>query len=175
VAQLFAMGCGEPREELLATPGQSQINLPSIHAAAPANRQPRRDEPVGESDGAVVSQLEPFGELAEGDLRASGKALDREEGLMLLGGKAGVLSGVFAKAQEPPQGIAKGRQRFEFRFREGDFLWHGRSAEPRRRVDVNANCQDDSVETPYQAGWNQRSEEAGRKGLGNPARAFPVE
>jgi hypothetical protein len=89
-----------------------------------------------------MAQLKSIRELTERNPVASGKSFDCQEGLVLLGREAGAMGRVFAEAEEAPERIAKGRQRFKLGFRNGPGLLHGPSDDRRSLWDVNAKCRD---------------------------------
>jgi hypothetical protein len=62
----------------------------------------------------MMPDLQALSQLANGNRFASGKALDCEEGLVLLGSEAGFFGGVFAEMQEPAQGVAERGEGFVF-------------------------------------------------------------
>lgn len=73
---------------------------------------------IDEADGAVVGHAELFGEFADGHPVATGKALDGEEGLVLLGGYAVADGGGLAESEELAQGVAEFGKEFVVFFAE---------------------------------------------------------
>ena len=131
--ELFAVAGGESGEFIFAPGGQGEADLAVIAGVGGAADVFFQREAVGETDGAVGLDLEALGEFADGDVVAAGEAFDGEEGLVLLGGEAGGVGGIFAEAQEFSQGVAEFRQAFimgaaelVFGFHRG-FLGRGRT------------------------------------------------
>lgn len=108
--ELLAVAGGEGGEFVFAPGRQSEADLAVIAGIGIAADIFFPGEAVGEADAAVVLDLQAFGEFADGDMVATGKTLDGEEGLVLLGGEAGGVGGILAEAEEFPQGVAELRQ-----------------------------------------------------------------
>ena len=70
-----------------------------------------RHQPIGQTHGAVMADLQPLGHFADGDPTAAWKALDGQHRLVLLRGETRGASGVFAEMQELPQCVAELGQR----------------------------------------------------------------
>ena len=75
----------------------------AAHQAAPG-------QPVDQADGAVVAELEPFGEFTDRDIVAFREALDREQRLVLLRGQARGAGRLLAELLETAQGVPEGGQ-----------------------------------------------------------------
>ena len=106
-AQLLAVRGGEGFEHPTALGRHFDKYFAAIFFGTDAHSQALIAEAVDETDRAVVFGLEALAEFGDGDLIASGETVDREEGLMLLGRKAGGDGGVLAETEEAPQRIAE--------------------------------------------------------------------
>ena len=105
--ELFAVDGGKGGQFIFPPLGKGEANLAMVTGVGGAANVFFPGEAVGEADGAMVLDLEALGEFADGDVAAAGEAFDGEEGLVLLGGKAGGMGGRFAEVKEFPQGIAE--------------------------------------------------------------------
>lgn len=105
--ELFAVDGGEGGQLVFPAGGQGEADLAVINGVGGAADVFLAGEAVGQADGTVVLDLKALGEFADGDVLTAGEAFDGEEGLMLLGGKAGGMGGVFTEAEELPEGVAE--------------------------------------------------------------------
>jgi hypothetical protein len=107
--QLFAMSGGQRFQNAFAPDSQPQVNLAPIRIRSSTRDEFSRDQAIGESDGTVMADLELFGEFADGDVVAIGKAFDGEQRLVLLCRDTRLCCGAFAELEELPQCEAKCR------------------------------------------------------------------
>ena len=118
-------------QQSLTSRRQRETHLSPVGGVSGPRSQPRCNEPIHQSYGAVMAQLQSFRELTDGDAIASGKAFDCQQGLMLLRRQACRVGRLFAESEKPTQGITQRRERFVFRF--GNFRWfrrHGYKCTP---------------------------------------------
>jgi hypothetical protein len=104
--QFLAVNGGELAQGCLALVGQAQQHLTPVDLVAVSRQQATLFRPVNECHSAVVLDLEPFGDIADGDLIAA-KPLDGEQQLVLLGLEPGGTGRFLAKALEFAQLIAE--------------------------------------------------------------------
>lgn len=101
------MVAGELSEHALAFRGELDEHTAAVLDAAAAPDKAARFEAVEQLDGAVMAELETFGEIADGDFLVRRRALRGEHELVLLRLESGFTRGVFAEAKEEPQLVAK--------------------------------------------------------------------
>ena len=94
----------------LAPGGQPHVHPPPVEGRRGPPQEPALRQPVHQLHGAVVLQPQGGGELADRSAFATGKTLDRQHCLVLLGGEPGRARGLLAEALEAPQGVAQGGQ-----------------------------------------------------------------
>jgi hypothetical protein len=83
-AQFIAMGQGKTFEQLLATRRDEQKYLAVIPTAGGAPNPAVGFETAAQFDGAVMPDLQAFGQDADRRFKLSRGAFDRKQGLMLL-------------------------------------------------------------------------------------------
>jgi hypothetical protein len=111
ILQFFQVDDRQSLKQLGAAPRQRNLDLSLIAPPTLPDNQPQRLQAIGQPDGAVMFDLKPFGQFAVGDVLPAGKAFDRQERLMLLGGQPDAYGGFRAKAAEAPEFIAERRKR----------------------------------------------------------------
>jgi hypothetical protein len=120
-SQLFSVGGGNCPHEFFASTRELNEHLAAIRGAWHPHDKFLRYKPVNQPDGAVVAKLQSFRQFAHGEPFATGKALDGQQRLVLLGRDAGGLGGFLAETDEPPKRVTKRRQRFILRL--ADLAW----------------------------------------------------
>jgi len=128
LAQFAPVGGGEALDQRFAAAGEADF-----HPAAVGDRGLAADElalrqPVHQAYRAVVPQVEALGQFADRDVIAAGKALDRQQGLVLLRLQAGRLRRVLTEVEKTAQGKAQGGEQLVVRFgeasaRRGGHAW----------------------------------------------------
>lgn len=103
---------GEFFEDFFGFRRQLYVDFAVVLSALGAGKVFLFFQSIDEADGAVVGQLEAFGEFANGDVIALGKSFDGEEGLVLLRGQSGGVGGFFAEAEELTEGVTKCGEHF---------------------------------------------------------------
>jgi hypothetical protein len=83
-AQFIAMGHGKPFEQLLAARRDEQKYLAAIPTAGGAPNPAVGFETAAQFDGAVMPDLQAFGQDTDGRFKSRGGAFDRKQCLMLL-------------------------------------------------------------------------------------------
>src|SRR4051812_2936026 len=91
---------------------QRDINFPPVAVALLPDDQTLCFQTVDEADGAVVLDMESFGQLAVRHMLATGKAFDCQERLLLGWRESDGMGRLFAELKKLPQRMAKRRQRF---------------------------------------------------------------
>ena len=91
---------GQLPEDRLAVPGEVDEDLAAIPGVPSPSDQAAVDQAVDELDGAVVTELEPLGDLADGRDPARREPLHGEEQLVLLGLEPGRPRRLLAEVQE---------------------------------------------------------------------------
>jgi len=86
---------------------QGYINFPPITVALLPDDQTLRLQTIDESDGAVVLDMEAFGQLAVRHMIATGKAFDCQKRLMLGWRESDGIGCLFAEFKKLPQRMAK--------------------------------------------------------------------
>lgn len=145
--ELFAVHGGEGGEFVFATGGQGEADLAVIDGVGGAAEIFFAYEAVGEADDAMMFNLEPLGEFADGDVITAGEAFDGQKGLVLLRGESGGVGGIFTKAEELPEGVTEFSQMFVMGAREliaglhaGDFLAQDRPDDKPNRLEIYRNA-----------------------------------
>lgn len=107
---------GQLFQHFFAPHGQMDEHQASICGRVRTSHQFIMHQPVNQPHGAMVAQLQAFGQFTDGNLLTSREALDGEQRLMLLGREAGSARRLFAEVEELPEGVTKRRERFILRF-----------------------------------------------------------
>jgi hypothetical protein len=110
------VGGGKFFEHFLALRGQRQIGPPPVGWIFLAANQFFGGEPICQSHGALVPDLQPFGQLADGNAVAPGEPFDGQQSLMLLWRETNGVRRFFAEAQKLPQPLAQRGQRLVLPF-----------------------------------------------------------
>lgn len=126
-AKLLFVGGGKFFERALSARSQREINLPAVNTIMLPDNEPVRDEPVHQAHRAVVPNLQALCESPDRNAVGFPKTLDREQSLMLLGGKPGTVRRFFAEVQKLPQRVAQVRQRLVFRLSDFHSFHHSPS------------------------------------------------
>jgi len=103
----------------LAQRRQPHLDPPSVGFGPRAAHKALANQTVDEANRAMVAQLEALGELANRDEIASGKPLDRKQGLVLLRRKACSARGIPAEPVESAQGMAQFGEQLVVDFLDG--------------------------------------------------------
>jgi len=98
---------GEPLQQALAPASQVEQYLAMIAFISHAPNQPLFLQPVREFYGAVVVNLEPFGERSHRRLAFGGQALDCQQRLVLMRLDSCFTRSAFAEVQKPPNLVPK--------------------------------------------------------------------
>ena len=101
---------GKFLEQLRAVARDAQQNFATVRAATDSVEQSMNFHAIHQLDGAVMLDLQPLGEHANGGLLRAWQPLNRKQGLMLLGLDAGGTRGLLAEIHETPNLVAKFRQ-----------------------------------------------------------------
>src|SRR5262249_14713087 len=104
--QLLAVGCGQAGERAAAARGEDEVDPAAVVLAAFARDEAKRLQAVHEADGAVVPDTEALGQLADARPVAGGRALDREQRLVLARSQADGLGRGLARGEELADGVA---------------------------------------------------------------------
>ncbi len=88
--------------------------MPAVRSCARPGHQPALFATVDQFDHAVMVQLHPLRQRADGWDQLPGQAFDGQQELILLGVQAGISGLGLHVAQEPPQLITELRQRHVF-------------------------------------------------------------
>ncbi len=115
--ELFLMGLGEPRQNLLAPAGHSDVDSPAIRCGGLSVQQFQLDQTIHQFHGAVMSELQALSQLPDRYHFPSRKPFDGQQSLMLLRGQAGMFGRGLAERKKPPEGVTKGRKVFVLSFR----------------------------------------------------------
>jgi len=94
------MSCCKRSQNAFAPNCQPQVNLAPVRSRSLTRDEFSGDKAIGESDGTVMADLQLFGEFADGDVVAIGKAFDGEQRLVLLCRDAGLCCGALAELEE---------------------------------------------------------------------------
>ena len=97
----------KPLDLGLALPGQADLDASAVGSRGRTPHKLMADQPVAAADRAVVAQLQPLGQLADGYKVTPREPFDRQECLVLLRGEAVRPGGVPAEPLEAPQGETK--------------------------------------------------------------------
>jgi hypothetical protein len=133
--------------------GELNEDSPAVLGRWSPRHQLFQHKAVDQSNGAVVAEPQPLGQLAHGDSIASGKTFDRQERLMLLGCDAGAMCGLFAEMKELPQGVTKLGQYLILRFRKLVVLRHRRGFYSRSRPNVSLSASEQFKVPVLVAAW----------------------
>ena len=107
LAQLPQMGGRQTLQNRLPPGSKTHLHPAPVEAGGHPPEQSPPGEPVHQPHGAVMAQLQPLRELADGSLVAPGKTLDGQQRLVLLRGEPGAARGVLAEDQEAAQRMAQ--------------------------------------------------------------------
>ena len=102
---------GKLLEQSRATARDAQQNFAAVRAATDSLEQSVKLHAVHQLDGAVMLDLQALGKHAHGSFLRARQSLNRQQGLMLLRLDAGGTRGLLAEIHEPPDLVAKFRQR----------------------------------------------------------------
>lgn len=119
--QLFLMNGGEFSENGFAAGGERK---PDLAAILPVGQPPEKmlgRQPVHQAHGAVMPNLQPFGQFADGDPVAAWKTLDSQHRLVALRSEARRVGRIFTEMQKLSERVAELCQRLEFGF--SDFMF----------------------------------------------------
>lgn len=98
-------------KNFLPASGEPQQDLAPIFAAARSFQKAVGFQAINELDGAVVLDLQAFGEDADGGVVGSGQSFDGEERLILLRLNSGGAGGLLAQILKAAYLVAEFRQR----------------------------------------------------------------
>jgi hypothetical protein len=104
------MGQGKLFEQPLAARRDEQKHLAAIPAAVGAPNPTVGFEPAAQFDGAVMPDLQAFGQNTDGRFKSRRGAFDRKQGLMLLRLDSSGVRDSMAEAQEAANLVAEIRQ-----------------------------------------------------------------
>src|SRR6185312_27023 len=116
--QLVAVQRAEACHDALALRGQLHSHRPPVAGMRCPLHEPLSLRPVDQLDYAVVTQLEPVGQLAHGRPLPAGKAFERQQQLILLRCQAVPAHRFFAEAQITADAETESGQRLEILLRE---------------------------------------------------------
>lgn len=105
---------GECFKNGLTARGKDEPDLAAILFVSQPPDIMLRHQPISQAHGAVMANLQPLGQFADGNPVAARKALNGQHRLVSLRGEAHGASGVFAEMQELPQRVAELGERFVF-------------------------------------------------------------
>src|SRR5262245_10061443 len=103
VAQLPQVHRGKPRNHAIAGAGEVEFDPTAVTRRARPSQQAPLHEPVDEAHCAVMTEVQASGEFADRCMGAAGKALERQERLMLLRREPGAARGLLAEVEKAPQ------------------------------------------------------------------------
>ena len=108
--QLRLMAHREAAQNTFTFRRQPKQHLPAVVLASRSFAQVGDLEPICELYGAMMLNLQPFRQHANGRLLAVRKSLNHQQRLMLLGLNSSLARGTFAEIEEPPEFISESRQ-----------------------------------------------------------------
>ncbi len=99
---------GEPLDQFLALVRQGEEDFAAIIGGNLAYHRLAHDQLVDDADGAVVPDLELFGQVSHGEFALRGGGADGQEGLVLVWGEVFGAKKIFAETEELPHLVAEG-------------------------------------------------------------------
>jgi hypothetical protein len=124
----------EGPQRLLSLWGEANKHLPLISLIPAALDETTIGEPIDEFDRAMMRELEPLGQSADGRFPSLRQPLHGKEQLMLLGFKARSTRSLFAEAEKAAKLIAKFGERLIRRDRDLIFGIHRTTFPVERRT-----------------------------------------
>ena len=110
--KLFVVQSRKLLQSFFAARGELNQHLAPIFLGRCARHQFLKDQPVNQTNHTMMAKLQPLRQFTNRDGIPPRKALDGQQGLVLLGRDARVPGGFFAEMDESPKRITEGRQRF---------------------------------------------------------------
>src|SRR6185312_127540 len=110
LAKFLKMDGRKAFDHLFAVAGETQLHTPAIRWRRSAAEQLAPHQPVDQTDGAVMTNLQVISEFSNKRVVPSRKPFQDEQRLMLLYGESGAAGRLFAEVQENPQGVSDGGQ-----------------------------------------------------------------
>jgi hypothetical protein len=137
--QLIKVGGRESLDLALTSGREAHLDTAPIRMRGSPADETLPGQPVDETHGAVMAQLQPLRQVADRHVVPPAEPLDRQQGLVLLRGEPAGKRRVPAEPLEPPQRMAQFRQELivglgdaRARHRDGNLegLKHGRTKGP---------------------------------------------
>jgi len=104
------MGDRQLRQQTFPAPGELDDDLSPVGGVRRAPHEPARLHPIDELDRAVMPELQPLGEPADGGGDAGRHAAQRKQELVLLRLEARLPGRLLAEAEEAPELVPELRQ-----------------------------------------------------------------
>lgn len=102
-AQLFFVRGGKFFERPAAAIRECEMNLATVTRPPFSNNQPLGCQAINQSNGAVMADLQTFGQFADGDASGPAETLDGQQRLVLLGRDSRLLRRLLTEPQKLTQ------------------------------------------------------------------------
>lgn len=112
LAQLLSIGNCQAFQQVEAGRGEGNIDRPAVGIAVPAVDQAGALHSIDQTDRAVVADLQSLRKLFHRDFVTPRKALYRQHREILLDRDSGLVSALFAPAEEPSKSVSEAREAF---------------------------------------------------------------
>lgn len=106
-AKLFAMFGGESLEDSFSLCGERNVHFAMVRRVDGAPDVSVFLQPIHQANGAVMRELQAFGQFADCNKIAIGKSFNGEQSLMLLRGQTTAMGALFTEVQELTKEIPK--------------------------------------------------------------------
>ena len=100
MAKLLEMNGGQAFDDFFPVSGKVEFHPPPIRRRRSPAQQSPADQPIHQSDCAMMANLQAFREFGDEHMVSPGKSLQHQQGLMLLHREPGLARGRLAEMQE---------------------------------------------------------------------------